>query len=347
MIAPSSRGPVSEAVLGLSHRSADDPRAADDLAEAVASALTASPDVLTDGDVQLALTCLYELHYLGIDGIDARWEWHPGLLEARRSIEGAFEQRLRAAVHVPDPAPASAGGMAKTLVAMTKEPGGPGLAQYVARRATRDQLRELLIQRSVYQLQEADPHTWAIPRLSGRPKAALVEIQADEYGGGSPDRMHSQLFARTMREAGLNDTPGAYVSVVATPVLAWRNVMSLFGLQRRLRGAVVGHLAAFEMTSSIPNRLYGRGFRRHGFGAVATEYFDEHVEADAVHEQIAARDLAGGLVEAEPHLAGDVLVGAAACLMLDDLVAEHLVECWEGARSSLFPASSGAMVAPA
>lgn len=74
---------------------------------------------------------------------------------------------------------------------------------------------------------------------------------------------------------------------------------------------------------------------------------DDPRAADAVHEQIAARDLAGGLVEAEPHLAGDVLVGAAACLMLDDLVAEHLVECWEGARSSLFPASSGAMVAPA
>ena len=40
--------------------------------------------------------------------------------------------------------------------------------------------------------------------------------------------------------------------------------MSLFGLHRRLRGALVGHLAAFEMTSSIPNRRYGDGLRRLG-----------------------------------------------------------------------------------
>jgi hypothetical protein len=341
MIAPKPRGPASEAVLGLAYRSADDSRAADGVAGAVAAALAATQDVLADGDVQLALTCLYEQHYLGIAGIDERWEWHPGLLAARTSIESAFEQRLRAAVHVPDPPPVEAGAMARGLATMTSEPGGPGLAAYVARRATVDQLRELLIQRSVFQLKEADPHTWAIPRLSGRPKAALVEIQADEYGGGSLVRMHSQLFARTMREAGLDDTPGAYVSVVATPVLTWLNVMSLFGLHRRLRGAAVGHLAAFEMTSSVPNRLYSMGFRRHGFDAVATEYFDEHVEADAVHEQIAARDLAGGLAEAEPDLAGDVLFGAAACLMLDELVGEHLVGCWKRGQSSLFVPAPG------
>lgn len=30
-----------------------------------------------------------------------------------------------------------------------------------------------------YQLKEADLHTWAIPRLAGRSKAALVSIQAE------------------------------------------------------------------------------------------------------------------------------------------------------------------------
>lgn len=94
--------------------------------------------------------------------------------------------------------------------------------------------------------------------------------------------------------------------------------MSMFGLNRRLRGAIVGHLAAFEMTSSVPNRSYGDGFRRHGFGADVTDYFDEHVEADAVHEQIAARDLAGALVADEPQLLESVMFGAAACLDILD-----------------------------
>ena len=41
----------------------------------------------------------------------------------------------------------------------------------------------------------------------------------------------------------------------------------------------------------------------------ATAFFDEHVEADAVHEAIAAVDLAGGLARQEPELAGDILLG--------------------------------------
>jgi hypothetical protein len=56
--------------------------------------------------------------------------------------------------------------------------------------------------------------------------------------------------------------------------------MSLLGLHRRLRAAIAGHLAAFEMTSTIPSRLYGNGFRRLGHDASTTAYFDEHVEAD-------------------------------------------------------------------
>lgn len=41
--------------------------------------------------------------------------------------------------------------------------------------------------RSAYQLKEADPHSFALPRVpAGRAKAAFVEIQADEYGGGVP-----------------------------------------------------------------------------------------------------------------------------------------------------------------
>ena len=74
----------------------------------------------------------------------------------------------------------------------------------MAKQGTLEQWREYLTLRSVYHLKEGDPHTFAIPRLSGRAKAAMVEIQADEYGGGSPQRMHSELFAGMMRDLGLD-----------------------------------------------------------------------------------------------------------------------------------------------
>jgi hypothetical protein len=209
------------------------------------------------------------------------------------------------------------------------------MSRHVAKKATLGQLREFLVHKSIYQLKEADPHTWAIPRLNGRAKAALVGIQADEYGGGRPDRMHSALFARTMRGLGLDDSYGAYADAVPAISLASVNMMSLFGLNRRLRGAIAGHLAIYEMTSSRPNQLYGNGFRRLGFEAEVTAYFDEHVEADAVHEQIAGRDLAGGLVEAEPDLFPDVLFGATAVLAIDARLTAHIMGAWESGTPSL------------
>ena len=232
----------------------------------------------------------------------------------------------------PEP---TAAAVARTLFDLTAPTAGPGLSRQVARKATLEQVREFLVHRTVYTLKEADPHSWAIPRLSGRAKAALIEIQSDEYGGGRPARMHSAIFARTVRAAGLDDAYGAYVDAVPAVTLASLNAMTMFGLHRRLRGAIVGHLAAFEMTSSIPNRLYGSGFRRLGFDDDAVLYFDEHVEADAVHEQIAARDMAGGLVETEPALLGDVLLGAAACLVLDDRVGDHMLRSWAAGGTSL------------
>ena len=108
-----------------------------------------------------------------------------------------------------------------------------------------------------------------------------------------------------------------------------------FGLHRRRRGALVGHLAAFEMTSSIPNRRYGNALRRLGYGRDVTHFYDEHVEADAVHENIAAWDLAGGLAAAEPDVAADILFGARALLQVEARWARHLTESWEQGESSL------------
>ncbi|GAB3520396.1 iron-containing redox enzyme family protein [Arthrobacter monumenti] len=341
---PLARGPVSTALLDiLGSASADDPRAGEQLQDPVLTALSGTPDIAFDDDLQLTLFCLYELHYSGIDGVDDAWEWAPGLIGARRRIEQAFEQKMRAAVELPQRPQTNSGDVAAALFKLTAPDGGGGMPRFAAKQASAGQLQEFLTHKSIYQLREADPHTWAIPRLRGRAKAALVEIQADEYGGGRPDRVHAELFAQAMRGAGLNPEFGGYVDDVPAITLATANLMSLFGLNRRLRGAIIGHLSAYEMTSSQPSRMYANGLRRAGFGDDVAEYFDEHVEADAVHEQIAGRDMAGGLVEAEPGLLDDVLFGAAAALAIETWLGEHIMAAWEEGRSSLQPQSSFAV----
>jgi hypothetical protein len=327
----STRGPLSAGVLArLTGGSA-----ASALADLATAAVSASADVVRDDDIQLALFVLYASSYGSLPQLDPDLEWDPELLATRRILEEAFERTLRETVPMPElPAP-TVDAVGRALFALAAADTGPSLSRHVARKATEEQVRETLILRSVYTLREADPHSWAIPRLTGRAKAALVEIQSDEYGGGRPQRVHAEIYARTMRGAGLDDTYGAYVDDVPAITLASLNLMSLFGLNRRLVGAIVGHLAAYEMTSSIPCRLYADGLRRLGFGEDVTDYFDEHVEADAVHEQIAARDLAGSLAEDHPELLPDIVFGAAACLVVDGWAGAHTLDAWAAGSSAL------------
>jgi hypothetical protein len=331
--APTARGPVSDELIALLTGAAHG--GLDRLEDLAAAAASTCADLLTDEDLQLALFLLYSLHYGPAPYVRGEWEWNPGLIGVRAAIERRFEQALRERVALPEALPTTAEGVADLLFELTGETSGPSLSRWFAKKATMEQVREFMIHRSIYTLKEADPHSWAIPRLQGRAKVALVEIQSDEYGAGRPERMHATIFAGTMRGVGLDTRYAAYLDLVPAITLASLNMMSMFGLQRRLRGAVAGHLAAFEMTSSIPNRQYGNGFRRLGFGEDVTWYFDEHVEADAVHEQIAGRDLAGALAEDEPELLGDIVFGASACLHVDGLVAQHMLDCWEAGVSSL------------
>jgi Iron-containing redox enzyme len=322
---PPPRGPLSERLFEALEGSPDTglevPGAVD------------PADPIADEDLQLALYVAYEIHYTGIRGVDERWEWAPSLLAFRAELERPFEAAVAELVE-----PASAEELASVGAALQEivaEDPGPPLSRYMETQGTLEQLHEHVIHRSAYQLKEADPHSWAIPRLSPRPKAALLEVQADEYGGGSAERMHSVLFAKTMSALGLDATYGAYLEQLPAVTLATVNLMSGFGLHRRRRGAIVGHLAGFEMTSSIPNRRYGNALRRLGFGREATHFYDEHVEADAVHENIAAWDLAGGLAADEPEVAADILFGARALLQLEARWATHLMDSWERGESSL------------
>ena len=321
MACPAARGPVSERVLAA-------------LTRPVHRVQTLSRGALVDHeDLHLTLYCCYELHYRGIAGVDAEWEWEPSLLELRRELERRFESELRE--RIPMPAPVSPDEMDVALRAIDAADDAPALSRHLKRNGTLEEFREFVVHRSAYQLKEADPHSWALPRLHGRPKAAMVEIQADEYGGGDPARIHAELFARSMEGLGLDPTYGAYVDAVPAVTLATVNLMSLMGLHRRLRGAVVGHLALFEMTSSLPNGRYADGLRRLGCGGDVTAFFDEHVVADAVHENVAAVDLAGGLARQQPELTADILWGATALRELEADFGRHLLSAWKSGRSSL------------
>ncbi len=325
---PFPRGPLSSLVHGWLAKSLP----ADVDVAAAHRLLPTSSSCLTDEDFQLALWVMYELHYAGFDDVDDRWEWHPGLLEVRGVLEDVFERSLREltgqTVHTTLTAD---GPLAERLFALTTHFEAPPLSRYVQRHATREQMLQLLRHRSVYTLKEADPHTFAIPRLSGGPKVAMVEVQYDEYGSGRPERHHARMFADTLTACGLSARYGAYVDELPAIALAVNNAMSLLGLHRRLRGAAVGHFAAVESTSAMPSRRYADALARLQFPPVAAAYYEEHIEADSAHEQVAVREVCAGLAAAEPEVEADIVFGAAVCLHLDALAAGELLAAWTDA----------------
>ena len=292
-----------------------------------ASGASPSPD--SWDDECLALWTLHELSYRGFEDADDRAEWHPTVLGLRHELESALEDRLRSrweaagptAVDVPAEVPAA-------LAALVASDDGPSLADHVRRRADREQVLELLRQRSLYHLKESDPSTFVVPRLPVRAKAALMELQYDEYGDGDPNRLHAHLFARGLEGVGLRAEYGAYVDDAIPENLEMNNAGSLLGLHRRLRGAAMGHLAAFEMTSSIPSRKIVQGLDRVGLAGPMSDYYDEHVEADAIHEHLAARDICGTLAEDEPDQAPEILFGAFTCLDVEARFATAMLGAW-------------------
>src|SRR5689334_12913581 len=148
---PAARGPVSRRLVEeLRHA----PGSAADLP-------TVAPDHAED--LQITLFVCYELHYRGFAGVDERWEWDPDLVRFRAAAEERFEREVRASVGpVPQVPPHEVG---RTLVDLVAADDGPSLARFIERKATLEQFREFAVHRSVYQLKEADPHTWGIPRL--------------------------------------------------------------------------------------------------------------------------------------------------------------------------------------
>ncbi|MER7108515.1 iron-containing redox enzyme family protein [Streptomyces sp. NPDC000229] len=328
---PEERGPLSAAVLRV-------------LRGGTAPEVTvAGADPLGE-DLQLALYLSYEPHYRALEGVADEREWDPALLGLRRPMEEAFLGALREAVPGDDDV---TGALDPLLV----EPvDGHGVSHRLMEDGTWELMREYLAHRSLYQLKESDPQAWLIPRLEGQAKASLVAVAYDEFGAGRGERVHARLFAELMDGAGLDASYGRYLDLAPATTLATVNVMSLFGLHRSLRGAAAGNFAVLEITSPPGARRMAKALERLGAEERCIRFFTEHIEADAVHEQVMRRDVLGDLLAREPELAADVAFGIRATVWLDERWEDRVLTAWQHGRSSLrgplTPVPAPAVAAP-
>lgn len=335
--APLARGPLSAWVLDRLGAQRYDRNTGYDTSPALRDDLERARGRGLGDDAQLALYLCYEGHYSDLPGVRSDHEWDPILLAFRCRLEALFEAALADLVsdaghdrsrrrrrRAPRP-------VREQLPALIAADDGPSLSRYMEARGTLDQMRQLVVHRSAYQLKEGDGHTFALPRVVGPAKQHLVTIQAGEYGAEAPDQIpHAELFARTMVSLGLDPRPHAYLDQLPASALLISNLVSLFGLHRRWRGALVGHLAMFEMTSVEPMGRYTSALERLGAPAEARRFYEVHVLADAEHE-VMALDMAQALADAEPALAPDIVFGARAGLAAEAVFAGDLLRRWHDA----------------
>ena len=150
--------------------------------------------------------------------------------------------------------------------------------------------------------------------------------------------MHATLFADTLSGAGLDPAYGAYLDRLPAATLATTNLISLFGLHRRWRGALVGHLALFEMKPSVgPMGRYAHAVDRFGSAAAgepagSTTCTSRPTPSTRAWPRSTSR---AGSPSRTRRLGADVLWGARALLAIDGRWARHMMEAWSGDSSSL------------
>ncbi len=295
-------------------------------------------DPLDGDDSALALEVCNELVYRGFADVADDMEWDPRVLAVRTELEDRFIGRLREVVG-PGPEMSRTSDVAAdtndALTTLIAAADGPSLSGYMAELGTIAHVREFAVHRSAYELKEAGPHTFGIPRLAGEATAAMVYRQTEASGSGLTADLHASLFADTMRVLGLDDRYGAYLDVLPGVTLAIANLVSLFGIHRRWRGALVGHLAVFEMTSVTPLERYSSALRRLGLGPRGRPFYDVQIVADADDEILAVERMVSGFVAYEPERADDVVWGAMALMALEQRLADHLLGSWVSGQSSL------------
>lgn len=302
-------------------------------------------------DEQLAMWELQELSFRRFTGVDPRWEEEASLLDVRARLEQRFERdlRRRVAARLPEPEagrdPAAAVDALRNVITAAE---GRSLSAWMAEHATIDHFREFVVHRAAYQLQEADPHSFAIPRLEPSPaKTALLALQWDEYGGHEPGEAHAVLFGRTMRALGLDAQ--ADVDRLPAVTLATNTLLHWLGRSRRLLPACIGHLAVFEMTSVGPMARYSATLRRlldEPAAREAARFYDVHVAADGLHAEIATDRLVAGFSRLHPDETDEVLFGAAALVEVETRFTEHLLERWTAGHSSLREPLGGSLLRP-
>lgn len=77
------------------------------------------------------------------------------------------------------------------------------------------------------------------------------------------------------------------------------------------------------------------GLQRVSAPQRCVDFYQEHVEADAVHEQVVRTDVIGSVLRDDPGVTSYVVLGIRTFRMLEERLATQLMSSWKLGRTSL------------
>ena len=274
-------------------------------------------DPLRSADLQLALWCCHEMSCRGFDGISVD-EHSPELVAFRSVVSGALESALRAEV------PAFTGGRRESLAVL--EAAGrdaSALAMWVAAHGDERIAADLVTLLAPAEQRPPDPALLGVPRLQGGAKSALLTVAFDGSGDGSAQMVRAAAFASlgARRDA---------IERVPAEALAVANLPWLFGLERRLRHALCGYVAARSAAGAMASpRLAGWAARA---GGLPVEWFSLRAAADLAHDEVVRSRLLPAL---DDEAVAEVVFGARAYAALQCRLAAVAVGAWHAGTSPI------------
>jgi pyrroloquinoline quinone (PQQ) biosynthesis protein C len=260
------------------------------------------------------LFALYELHYLPGGAAHEDAQFDPAWTQVRLTLERAWVASLERQLEIASRTiPAGASPFAAWAGRVVETGGGlpqVALGRYLAEEATLDQVREIVVHRSIFFLREPDPWAMVVPTLRGAVKAAYLDLLLDEYGWGRHEAMHSTSYARLMTALDLVPDHRRHLDRVAWEYLAVWNLMNLLGVNRAHSRKMLGYVYSVEARSPANMGHYLAGLRRLGVDAPdVLEFFQIHQSADQEHRETALSRVIEPAVAEDPEARLEVARG--------------------------------------
>ncbi|GAB2619489.1 hypothetical protein [Pseudactinotalea suaedae] len=307
---PRPRGPISGALRTL--LTGPPTRDADILASSHITELWSpakdAPWWRSGEDAALALVYLAELRRRGLEGVDDGWDGHPLLATARWTLSGPVRRGLERLADADEPHPRATGyAVVRQVIAMAARASAPSQSALAC--GFGEGVLEIEVAlTAVQRLRERDARASLLPSLAGAPRRLLARTVAVAPSDDDVDDEREALAA-VLRGLDLADSTGANLDALPGPAL-WRiAVLDHLVSHRSSRAAALGWLAAADALAAAGRFVTGDALRTHGLPAATAEAWDA-----CVIGHMSTLEAAEHLVDAEPQLATDVLLGARACV---------------------------------